>query len=682
MADNIPSRVRRLVQDAEDFRDRRSADRKKAMQFYDGDAECVPHEKDRSKLVSRDVRAAIKKVLPSVVRTILGNDEVVEFQPVNMGDEEAAQQASDFINYVVLAESHGKIAIHDAVMDALKLRNGILYAYVDKRVDIRVSDHAGLDDEAFAALVADDDVEPLQHTETMEPGPDGIPVTVHAVKLRRKIERSAIKVECVAPEDFLIDDDAITFDDAALIGVKRNMRRTDLVAMGYDAETVRNLPSKDEDDTGEEMERRDNVSSSVDDHASDWTMQEIDYWELYVRMDQDGDGIAELSRMCFAGSVSEKGLLENEPCDEVPFAGVCIERQPHQWEGVSIADDVMEIQTAKTVFLRNTADNIYWQNNLQPIMQEGTIVNPEAVLNPAFGKPIRVSRGVSAGEAIGYAQVPFVGNHSFAMLDYLDKEASERTGISDASAGMAPDALQTMTAKASAMVEQAGIGQTELMVRTAAEGLRVFFRKLLRLVIRYQDKPRTVRLRDKWVSFDPRHWNAEMDATVNVGLGAGTRERDMMVMGQVIALQEKLLAAFGPDNPFVKPDNVYTAIAKMVEAAGLKTPRMYFTEPDPQEVAAKMEAAKNAPSPEMQKAQAQMQVEQMKAEAAAQRTEAEFALRREQANAEIGLKREQLEAEMELKREQITAELLMRRELATVSGAGRSSTIHMGGEPG
>ncbi|OCO98909.1 hypothetical protein BC374_25730 [Ensifer sp. LC13] len=52
------------------------------------------------------------------------------------------------------------------------------------------------------------------------------------------------------------------------------------------------------------------------------------------------------------------------------------------------------------------------------------------------------------------------------------REATDRTGISDASSGLAPDALQNMTAKASARVEQAGIGQTELMVRTFAQGLR------------------------------------------------------------------------------------------------------------------------------------------------------------------------------------------------------------------
>ncbi|KOF13592.1 hypothetical protein AC244_30615 [Ensifer adhaerens] len=106
---------------------------------------------------------------------------------------------------------------------------------------------------------------------------------------------------------------------------------------------------------------------------------------------------------------------------------------------------------------------------------------------------------------------------------------------------MAPDALQNMTAKATALVEQAGIGQTELMVRTFAQGLKRVFKGLLGLVIKHQDRPRAVRLRGQWVTFDPRHWNAGMDATVNTGLGAGTRERDMLMIQMIQQLQEKLL---------------------------------------------------------------------------------------------------------------------------------------------
>src|SRR5690606_9880026 len=80
-----------LVKDAEEYRDTRSAEREKAMAFFDGDAvelqNYIPADDGRSKVVSRDVRAAVRKVLPSVLRTILGNDQIVEYVPVGEGDE-------------------------------------------------------------------------------------------------------------------------------------------------------------------------------------------------------------------------------------------------------------------------------------------------------------------------------------------------------------------------------------------------------------------------------------------------------------------------------------------------------------------------------------------------------------------------------------------------------------------
>jgi hypothetical protein len=374
----------------------------------------------------------------------------------------------------------------------------------------------------------------------------------------------------------------------------------------------------------------------------------------------DDDGIAELRHMVFAGGLTEKHLLEDDECDEVQMCDIAIMRQPHQWEGVSLADDLMDIQRGKTVLLRQTLDNIYWQNNPQPIMQNGAIENADAVMNPEFGLPIRTRQGVDVRTALAFNQVPFVAQHSFGMMDYLDAEAQDRTGVSDASAGMAPDALQNMTAKASAMIEAAAIGQTELMVKTVADGLRKFFRGMLRLSIQHQDVPRTVRLRGEWVQMDPRQWNAEMDCTVNTGLGAGTRERDMMMMQQVIGLQEKMLAGFGPDNPFVKPENVSAAVFKLAESAGLKTPSLYFTDPDPEEVKARLEAEKNQPNPEAMKMQAMMQLEQAKMQMEQQKTQAQmqFEMQKAQAQVQIDQNREsaQMQADLQVKQAEIAAE--------------------------
>jgi hypothetical protein len=668
-----------LITDCENYREERSADRIQAMNYYDGKMSDVPSDEGRSRVVSRDVRAAIKKVLPSVVRTILGNDKVVEFEPVSEGDEEKAEQATDYMNYVVLPESDGREAIQDAMHDALLLRNGVIRWWHDERQIIKVTHHTGLDDMTFAQLVAADDVEVLEHSprienvQQMDPmtgQPMAMQVPVHDVKIKRAEPVRKIRLAAVPLEKFLIHPDAIDLDDALLVGIGERLRRADLVAMGYDRATIDALPEASTDLEAEE-ERLQRRREYAEETVTERMLQEVDYYEVYVRIDKDDDGIAELRRIVLAGGTGQENILEDEYWDEIPFADIACERRPHQWEGASVADDVTEIQRVKTVLLRQTLDNLYWQNMAQPAVQEGAIENPEAVLNPQFGLPIRIKRGVNVADALQYNRVPFFAEQSFSMLGYLDNEAADRTGINDASSGMAPDALQNTTAKASAMIEAQGIGQTELIVRTLAHGLKRVFKGLLRLTIQHQDKPRSVRLKGKWVQFDPRSWDANMDATVNVGLGAGTRERDMMMMSQIIGLQEKLVAVLGADNPFVTPDNVHKALVGMTMAAGIKSPDMYFSAPDPQDIERRKQLAATKPTPEQEKAQAAMQIEQMKAQLAIRSKEMDVQVQtsKEQAQlqADLQVKQAEMEKDAIARREQLEADAIKEEQKANLA---------------
>lgn len=687
--------VKDLVSDAEKYRDERSVDREKAMAFFDGDAkelqQYIPSDEGRSKVVSRDVRSAVRKVLPSVLRTILGHDEIVEYTPVGEGDEDSAEQATDYINYVILPECGGRQSIEDAVNDALRLRNGIIKWWQEEKIEVRVSRHSGLDDMAFAQLVGDDDVEVLEHSERQEtvqaPDPQtgqmvDQPVPVHDVKIKRRTTKKQPRIAAIAPEKFLIHPDAIRLADSPIVGEMERLRRSDLVAMGYDRDTIDKMPSagtgSSEQDAEEEARRRD-ADLRTDKDANSHAMQEVDYWDLLVRVDQDDDGLAELRRIVFAGAIKAEFMLENVEWDELNYADIVSERRPHQWEGNSITDEGMDIQTINTVLTRQTMDNLYWQNNLQPIVQEGQIVNMDAVDSPAFGKPIRVAQGVDVRAAVGYNEVPLVADKSFAMIEFWKKELTDRTGISEASSGMAPDALQNMTAKASSMVEAAGIGQTEMMVKCIAESLKPVFRGLLSLVIQHQDIPRTVRLRKKWVTFDPRQWNANFDAIVNIGLGAGTRERDMLVMQQVLGLQKDILASMGPavGQQFVTTDNLYNGIAKLVEASGLKSVGLYFTKPDPEAVKEAMQAQSQQPSPEEIKAKAaleledkrtqgKVQIEQIKGQAKQQESsvkmQVEASKEREQRDADLQVNLAELDRETEAKRQELIANAALEQQ--------------------
>src|SRR5690606_29317390 len=97
---------------------------------------------------------------------------------------------TDYVNYIALPECHGRIALEDAVNDALRLRNGIVKWWQDTTIDVKVSLHTGLDEMAFAQLVSDDDVEVLEHSERVETieTPEGSQeIPAHDVKIKRRI---------------------------------------------------------------------------------------------------------------------------------------------------------------------------------------------------------------------------------------------------------------------------------------------------------------------------------------------------------------------------------------------------------------------------------------------------------------------------------------------------------------
>jgi hypothetical protein len=655
-----------MVKDAENYRDQLTKDRVTAQQYYDGIMTDMPVAgKGRSSVVSRDVRSTIKKIMPSIRRTILGNDKIVEFQPAGHGDEEFAQQATEYMNAVVLSESDGRNAIYDAMHDALKLRNGVLHWWCEEKTEIKVSRHYNLDDNSFALLVSDEGVEVLEHT--AKPGEmDG--AASHDVVIKRTDKGKKIKLGAVPLDEFLIDPDALHIKESILVGRVKRVTRSDLVAMGYDRELVEHAPSWTDAADQENKIRRPRALDNTNNDPNAASQQLVLFYELYARIDHDGDGISELRRIVFIGKVHQDLMVENEYWDDVPFSSLTGERRPHQWEGTSITDDMMELQRIKTALLRETLDNIYWQNSLQPAYQHGAVLNPDALYAPEFGKPIVLREGLSARDAVQWNVVPFVAEKSFQMIEYLDREGQDRTGINDASGGLAPDAMQNVTAKATALMEQAGLGIVDMVVNTLADGgsgIRDAMRGLLKLSIQYQDKARTIRLRDKWVEFDPRQWNSEMDCSINTGLGAGTRERDMVMLAMVQGLQEKLFAMIGPTNPFVTPDNIWNSISKTVEASGLKTPEMYFTKPSPEQGQALQQPQ---PTPEQQKAQAQMQVEQMKAQIMAQLEEKKMQV---QANQELA--QMQADIETEKAKAEVTAQLEQMK--AMIAGASQMDEL-------
>jgi len=690
-------------------RAKRQAD---AIRYYQGEMPDVPAEKGRSSVVSRDVADTVGWMLPGIIRVFTASDHMAVAEPVGPEDQEGAKQATDGINYVFWKDNPGYKIVHSATWDSLLGGDGIVKAYWDDTPEYAVSFHTGLTEEERAILVDDEDVEVLQasNADPIEV-PDGmggaVSLPTFDVKIKRLKSKGRTVVECIAPEDYIIDGDATECQEARFQAHRRERTRSQLIEMGFDRDAVEGLGSTPEDsDEGLARDRQDTHS------AADPSMEIIDLYECYLRVDIDGDGVAETVRVFWAGHKNGGMLLTPEGAkepwevweDETPFYAIPCDPVPHRWDSRSIADETMDVQRVKTVLHRQFLDNIYASNNPRTF-STGKIVNPEALFDSAFGQHIFGE----ANATLTPLPVPFVAGNALEAIAYQDQVIERRTGVSRSTMALDPDTLQNQTATAVQTSRDAAYSQIELIARNMAElGWKNVFRAILKLEIKHRDMARTVRLRGKFVEIDPRHWNADMDISINVGLGTGSRDRDMAMLSviqqdQIMLIQGLREAGFAEKALDMLP-YLYNTLERKVESAGIRSPELFIPEVNPEEIEEGkklIEASKGQPDPKVQleqaRAQSDMQIKQAQLQADREdaqirmqmddrRMQMEFDLKREQLAGEMQLKREQLSAELGLKREQMVAELQLKREMGALGALTKpsvsTSEVSMGGEPG
>lgn len=552
-----------------------------ATEYYYGQA-FGDEEEGRSQVVSMDVRDTVQGILPSLMRIFFGPERVVEFAPQGPEDVQSAEQATDYVDFIFKRDNQGFKILHSAFKDALVRKVGIIKYWWDESVEVKAESFSMLDEQTMMFLTQDPDIEisavreyPVPGTEPMNDA-QGImtpPPMMYDVEIKRRIKSGKVKIEALPPEEFLIDRRAKSIDEATFVGHRTMKTVSDLVAMGYDYDEMVEVAGNGNDfDNNQEYTARNPFAVISTANNGDPSSKSVLYIEGYLKVDFDGDGIAEMRRICTVGTGNK--VIRNEIVDDRQFADFCPDPEPHTFFGMCPADVVMDIQRIKSNVQRGILDSLAQSIHPRTAIVEGQ-ANMEDVLNTEVGAVIRM-------RAPGMVQpftTPFVGQAAFPMLDYLDDIKQTRTGISKAAAGLDADALQSTTKAAVSATVNAAHQHIEMIARIFAEtGLRKLFTGILKLVIENQDKARMVRLRNTFVPIDPRSWDAKMDVIVNVGVGDGTIEDRINILNQVAMRQEMLLEKTGPNNPVVSLPQYTNTLSKLLQLAGIKDSQNYFNQ--------------------------------------------------------------------------------------------------------
>jgi len=642
--------VGKEIEDAIDYIDNWiSPVRATATQYYRGEP-FGNEEEGRSQVVSMDVRDTVQAIIPSLMRIFHSTERTVEYVPQGPEDVDAAKQATEYANYIINRDNNGFLHMHAAFKDALIRKAGILKCYWDDQTRFETHDLTGLDDNALAALMADPDaeVEIVASEMVGEPQIDPMtgeivpPPSVHAVRMTYVHPDGRVKLEAVPPEEFLISREAKSLEDSDYVAHRRVVTVSELVAMGYDYDEVSSLASAyDEMETNVERYTRNKALTNEMNERYDPAMKKVLYVENYIKVDYDGDGIAELRKVCTAGDGNT--ILANEPCAMVPFAVFCPDPEAHDFFGMSIADTVMDIQRIKSSIMRNTLDSLAMSIHPRMAITEG-MVNIEDVLSTETGAIIRQR---SAGQVQPLA-MPFVGQQAFPVLQYMDEIKEARTGISKASAGLDAGALQSSTASAVQATVSAAQQHIELIARIFAEtGMKQLYKIVLHLLTTHQDRARMVRLTNEFVPIDPRVWNANMDVTINVALGRGSDSERMMMMRQISDMQKEAIMQMGPVNPLTDMTKLANTLKSMTELAGFKDASQFWSDP------AQFQAPPQEDKPDINEQLIAVQIQQIQADI--QKKAAELQLGREKMIMEDDRKRDELDAELFVKAEEMKA---------------------------
>lgn len=583
-------------------------------------------EEGRSSLQSSDVQDVVEALLPALLAPFISSDKVVEFKPSGEEDEDFAEIASEYCNHIFQVDNDGVHLQYTWMKDAILQKNG--FVYVDwvqkertKRHQIKVYS------EGLVKLTQDDEIEILEVAafvgdepidagvvEAGEFDPDRISEALgmalenpeeicFEVDFRRTWKEGRVKVCNIPPEYVIVSNTATSEDDAAIIGWIEQTTLSALREEGYSEEDLEGIQLDDsqENDSGGERTVREsaqggfNVGSSGNGDPSTTKLWRTVVW---TRVDFDGDGKAELRKIVRAGSKRSGGkVIYNEEADRVPVVSFTPIPMPHQLFGRCPADQTISVQEGKTAMLRATMNGTYV--TIEPryafIEELASEETWDDLMLGIAGAPIRMQ---SQGAVQQISDAPDLST-AYQMMEYFDRIRESRTPVSRQDQGIDPDVLRDKTAREATIQANASAQRKELILRLYAESLGKLFGLMLELAVKNQDRPRQLRLMNKFMTIDPRYWNTDMDVTVSVGLGTGTKEQQLQSLMMIHEIQ---MGDMANGTGLTDPAKIYNTRAKLVEYQGLSSPELYFNDPEGEQ---QEQQAPEAPSPEQQQAEAE-----------------------------------------------------------------------------
>jgi hypothetical protein len=546
------------------------SDWEKAERYFAGgcDIELV---EGRSQVVKTEVRDSIRAAKPSIMRTLLQSRKIVEYIPNQLWGAGLAEQQSEYVTQQFWKNGGYKMIL-SCVDESMKKKIGPVKTFWEENPHPEYNHGTGMSAEEITALDEADDIEFISIEERSIPS--GGNEQVYDAEWNQLFYNGKVCMEAFPAIEFFINRNATGIDGAVVHGHRRDVTVSEALELGLDYGDWWRLDSDDPEQNqhqGESYERRRYQKNSTDDMDSkDLANHLFLLTECYCSFDLDGTGA--LQKYVFWLGGTGYTYLGHDKIDDWCIDLVEIDPVPFAPLGRSLADLTMNEQEMNTSVLRAITDNFHMANNPR-YAANPLLTDFNDLMNNAIGAPVKNKNG---GQ-IDVLDIPFTGQQGLPLLQYLEQDVQNKVGVTKASQGLDPDAMQSTDKDAVRNTIMLAQGQVELMVRNIIEtGLIPLFRKMLRLSIRHMDRRQIIRSKGMVVPVDQSVFDPNLVAEPNVGLGSAAPEQKMQGLLFILSEQKETLGTFGMDNPFVSLTNIYNTLEDITELSGFHDVGRYF----------------------------------------------------------------------------------------------------------
>ena len=403
-----------------------------------------------SQIVSSDTVEAVEGYAAIISELLFNNNKLARFLPAGKTptDYHNAKVASDLVNYEIFKKNKGWEVLNTWLKASLLWKNSIVrWDYVED-FEYSFEEYDSISQDNLDTILADDDVEiigDLKYEQELGTDEDGNAVynmVYKDVRLKRKHNKTRVMIKNVHPECFRITRDAHSLDDAAFVGIQIDMTRSEV--RKYFPDIAENI---DWDAIGDGS--YDWATKYTEEQAARKRLVGEEYWlggnsrelfpseanrqitviECWLRVDRDGDGIAELKHFIIAGAT----ILLEEDCDMIPLAALCPFEVPHEFFGLSVADMIRPSTLATTAILRGFVENVYL-TNYSPKLADPNVVDFSALQNMK-PKQIIATNG-NPQTAVSALTPDVISTGTVPLLETLQLHKEQATGLSKAAQGL------------------------------------------------------------------------------------------------------------------------------------------------------------------------------------------------------------------------------------------------------